>query len=308
MSAQKISATTTAMQATRTLEVPGATLAYEVRRSDESREPILLLIGSPMGAAGFGTLAGHFTDRTVVTYDPRGSERSLKTDPENPVTPDVHADDLHRLIDAIGGGPVDLFATSGGAVNALALVSKHPEDVRTLVAHEPPLGSVLPDREHALAAARAIHGTYQRRGWGAGMAHFIAITSYRGPFTAEIARQPAPEPAMFGLPSSDDGTRTDPLLGQAVIVTTHYEPDFEALRAAATRIIVAAGAESEGEMASRAAYAVAERLGTRPVIFPSGHAGFLGGEYGQTGEPDAFAAKLREVIEQASKGKNAERK
>jgi len=301
MSTQKISTTTTAQVATRTLDVPGARLTYEVRRNEESREPILLLIGSPMGASGFGTLAGHFTDRTVVTYDPRGSERSVKTDPASPVTPEVHAEDLHRLIEAIGGGPVDLFASSGGAVNALALVAKHPQDVRTLVAHEPPLGSVLPDREHALTAVRAVHETYQRRGWGAGMAHFIAITGHRGPFTAGIASQPAPDPAAFGLPANDDGTRTDPLLGQAIIATTHYEPDFGALRAAATRVVIAAGAESEGELASRAAHAVAERLGSRAVVFPSGHAGFLGGEYGQTGEPDAFAAKLREVLEQGSR-------
>jgi pimeloyl-ACP methyl ester carboxylesterase len=297
MSAQKISATATPQQATRTLEVPGATLVYEIRSSDASREPILLLIGSPMGAAGFGTLARHFAGRTVVTYDPRGTDRSVKADPDSRVTPEVHAEDLHWLIQALDGGPVDLFASSGGAVNALALVAKHPEEVRTLVAHEPPLGSVLPDREQALAAVRAVHETYQRRGWGAGMAHFIAITSHRGPFTAGLARQPGPDPAMFGLPSSDDGARADPLLGQAILTTTHYEPDFDALRAAATRIIIAAGAESEGEMASRAAHAVAERLGTKPVIFPSGHAGFLGGEYGQTGEPDAFAAKLREVLE-----------
>jgi pimeloyl-ACP methyl ester carboxylesterase len=284
---------------TQTLDVPGATLAYDVRRTDESKEPILLLIAAPMGAAGFGTLSGHFTDRTVVTYDPRGSERSVKTDPAGPVTPEIHADDLHRLIDAIGGGPVDLFASSGGAVNALALVSKHPEDVRTLVAHEPPLASVLPDREHALAAARAVHETYQRSGWGAGMAHFIAVTSHLGPYTAEVTGQPAPDPAMFGLPAEDDGQRNDPMLGQHMITCTHYEPDFDELRAASTRIVMAAGVESDGQMTSRGAFAVAERLGNRPVIFPSNHGGFLGGEYGQTGEPDTFAAELREVLDQA---------
>jgi pimeloyl-ACP methyl ester carboxylesterase len=281
---------------THTLDVPGATLTYDVRRNDASAEPILLLIGSPMGAAGFGTLSRHFSDRTVVTYDPRGVERSVKTDPTSPVTPDVHADDLQRLIQAIGGGPVDLFATSGGAVNALALVSKHPEHVRTLVAHEPPLPSILPDREHALAAARAVHETYQRSGWGAGMAHFIAVSSHRGPFTAEIAGQPAPDPAMFGMPTEDDGSRTDPMLGQHMIASTHYEPDFDALRSAATRIVMAAGEESEGQVTSRGAFAVAERLGAKPVVFPSHHGGFLGGEYGQTGQPDAFAAKLREVL------------
>jgi pimeloyl-ACP methyl ester carboxylesterase len=232
----------------------------------------------------------------VVTYDPRGVERSVKTDPTSPVTPEVHADDLHRLIQAIGGGPVDLFATSGGAVNALALVAKHPEEVRTLVAHEPPLASVLPDREHALAAARAVHETYERSGWGAGMAHFFAVVGHRGPFTAEVVGQPAPDPAMFGLPTEDDGSRTDPMLGQHMITSTHYEPDFDALGSASTPIVVAAGEESEGQLPSRGAFAVAERLGTKPVIFPSDHGGFLGGEYGQTGQPDAFAAKLREVL------------
>jgi pimeloyl-ACP methyl ester carboxylesterase len=288
--------TRTTQMTTHTLDVPGATLTYDVRRNEASTEPSLLLIGSPMGAAGFGTLSQHFSDRTVVTYDPRGVERSVKADPASPVTPDVHADDLHRLIQAIGGGPVDLFASSGGAVNALALVSKHPEDARTLVAHEPPLASILPDREHALAATRAVQETYQRSGWGAGLAHFIALTSHRGPFTAEVASQPAPDPAMFGMPTEDDGSRTDPLLGQNLITSTHYGPDFDALRSASTRIVMAAGEESEGQLANRGAFAAAERLGTKPVSFPSDHGGFLGGEYGQTGKPHTFAAKLREVL------------
>jgi hypothetical protein len=105
-----------------------------------------------------------------------------------------------------------------------------------------------------------------------------------------------PDPAMFGMPTEDDGTRSDPLLGQNMISCTSFEPDFGALRAASTRIVMGAGAESEGQMAARGAFAVAERLETTPVIFPGGHAGFLGGEYGQTGDPDAFAAKLREVL------------
>jgi pimeloyl-ACP methyl ester carboxylesterase len=291
--------TTSTQMTTHTLDVPGATLTYDIHRNDASTEPILVLIGFPMAAAGFGSLAKHFTDRTVVTYDPRGSERSVKTDPTSLARPDVHADDLHRLIQAIGGGPVDLFASSGGAVHALELVSKHPEDVRTLVAHEPPIASILDDREHALTACRAVYDTYQQRGWGAGMAHFFAVSGHSGPFTADVANQPAPDPAMFGMPTEDDGSRIDPMLGESIITTSHYEPDFKALRAASTRIVVAAGEESEGAMPSRGAYAVAERLGVELVIFPSGHGGFLGGEYGQTGDPDAFAAKLRQVLAEA---------
>ena len=287
--------TTMTEPTTRTLEAPGATITYDVRQTD-SPAPVLVLIGSPMGAGGFVTLASHFPDRTVVTYDPRGVERSVKADPASESTPEQHADDLHRIIDELGAGPVDLFASSGGAVNALALVAAHPEQVRTLVAHEPPLAAILSDREGAMAATEAIADTYQRSGFGPAMAQFIAVVSYTGPFTAAFAAQPAPDPAMFGLPTEDDGTRTDPLLFQNIITCTHYEPDFDALNAASTRIVLAQGAESTGTMAQRGAEAAAERLGTKPVTFPSDHGGFLGGEYGQAGKPDEFAAKLREVL------------
>ena len=280
---------------THTLDAPGAVLTYDVRRNEGNGASALMLIACPMGAAGFATLSKHFTDRTVVTYDPRGAERSTKADPSSQSTPEQHADDLHRIIGEVGG-PVDLFATSGGAINALALVAAHPEDVRILVAHEPPLAAILPDSENAKAVVRAISNSYQTNGWGAGMAHFIAVASHTGEFPDDIGQQPGPDPAMFGMPADDDGTRTDVLLCQNIITSTHYEPDFDALRATSTRIVLAAGAESEGEMAHRGAEAVAERLGTAPVTFPSDHGGFFGGEQGQTGKPDEFAARLREVL------------
>jgi hypothetical protein len=176
-------------------------------------------------------------------------------------------------------------------------VAAHPEQVRTLVAHEPPLAGILPDRQWALAASTAVADAYQEDGFGAGMARFIGVVSHRGPFGPADLSGPAPDPAMFGLPTEDDGTRNDPLLGQNMISCTHYEPDFDALRAASTRIVLAAGVESDGQLAARGAFAVAERLGTEPVRFPSDHGGFLGGEYGQAGDPDAFAAKLREVLD-----------
>ena len=282
----------TALQ-THTLETPGAVLTYDVRPGDG---PPLLLIGSPMGAAGFGTLAGHFADRTVVTYDPRGVDRSRRTDGATETTPEEHADDLSRLIATLDAGPVDVFASSGGAVNALVLVARHPEQVRTLVAHEPPALQLLPDREPALAATRHIRETYQARGFGAGMAEFIRIVGHRGPVPEDLGDQPVPDPAVFGLPAEDDGSRDDALLRHNLISCTHHQHDLEALCTVSTRIVVAVGAGSDGELAHRCGEALAERLGTAPVVFPSGHGGFLGGEYGQSGEPEAFAARLRDVL------------
>jgi pimeloyl-ACP methyl ester carboxylesterase len=281
---------------THALEVPGAVLRYDVRESEPAGGPLLVMIGSPMGAAGFGTLATRFTDRRIVTYDPRGVERSERTDPDLEVTPPVHAADVRAVIEAAGGGPVDLFASSGGAVNALALVAAHPGLVRTLVAHEPPTASLLPDAADALAACRAVRDTYHRHGIGHGMAHFVALVSLRGPVPSDFASQPPPDPATFGMPTQDDGRRDDLMLSSNIITVTHYRPDGDALRASSTRIVLAVGAGSDGELAHRGGEAVAALLGTSPVIFPGDHGGFLGGEYGQTGEPDAFATKLREVL------------
>ena len=291
---------------TDTLSAPGAVLHYDVRSAETQgaetpgagagTEPILLIIGSPMGADGFVTLAGHFTDRTVVTYDPRGAGRSPRTDGALVTSVDEHADDLHRLISAVSSGPVDIFASSGGAVNALALVARHPEQVRTLVAHEPPAFAELPDREAALAVCDDIHATYERSGFGPAMAKFIAVISLEGPIPADYADQTAPDPAAFGLPAGDDGSRNDPLLGLNMPSCPAYEHDFDALRAVPTRVVIGVGEESAQMAAGRAGTAVAARLGTPPVTFPGGHAGFLGGEYGEPGKPDEFAATLRTVL------------
>ena len=181
---------------THTLDVPGVTLIYDVRSNDSSTEPILLLIGSPMGAAGFGTLSGYFTDRTVVTYDPRGVERSVRTDDATESTPDYDADDLHRLIAALDAGPVDIFASSGGAVNTLALVASHPEQVGTLVAHEPP-------------AAQAATGS--RGGTGRGPRHTPDVPAQRHRSRdGEInhARQSQrPDPGRFRRPARSGSCR-----------------------------------------------------------------------------------------------------
>jgi len=280
---------------TRTLEVPGASIVYDVRGPlppGDGRPP-LLLIGQPMDASGFATLASFLPDRTVVTYDPRGLGRSTRTDGSTQNSPQQQAEDLHRLVGELG--PVDLFGSSGGAVTALELVSRHPDDVRTLVAHEPPVLAVLPDADQAFAAERAVQAAYHQRGWGAGMAAFIALTAWPGEFTDAFAAG-LPDPAAFGLPTDDDGSRTDPLLSGVSNAVTAYEPDVAALTAASTRVVVAAGIESKGLLTWRTSAALADALGQELAVFPSHHGGFAGPEFGHAGEPEAFAARLQEVL------------
>lgn len=255
--------------------------------------PALLMIASPMDAVGFGSLRSHFTDRPVVTYDPRGAGRN-PTDTTD-IDPEDHAEDLHRVIEALGAGPVDVFASSGGAVNALALVAAHPDDVRRVVAHEPPTAALLPDKDAVLAVCRDIRAMYEKSGSGPAMARFITVVMHDGLVPEDYLDRPAPDPAAFGLPTEDDGNRTDPLMRNMPSCNA-YEPDLDALSALGPRLVLAAGVESGEQIAARGARSVAAALGVPVAEFPSGHAGFLGGEYGQHGDPDAFAARLREVL------------
>ncbi|WP_285743330.1 alpha/beta hydrolase [Lentzea sp. NBRC 105346] len=256
----------------------------------------LFMIGQPMTAEGFTTLASYFGDRMVITYDPRGLGRSTRDDGRVDNSPVVQASDVHAVIEAVGAGPVEMFASSGGAVTALALVAAHPGDVTTLVAHEPPLIRVLPDAAAAERARNGFMDAYQSKGWGAGMAAFIAMTSWHGEFTDEYFAQPPADPAQFGMPAEDDGKRDDPLLSDRSLAITDYQPDVDALLAAPTRIVIAVGEESAGTFTGRTSVAMAELLGQEATVFPGHHGGFLGGEHGYAGQPEAFAAKLREVL------------
>jgi pimeloyl-ACP methyl ester carboxylesterase len=255
------------------------------------------MIGQPMDASGFTTLASHFSDRTVITYDPRGHGRSVRKDGRVDNTPTVQADDVHAVIQALGAGPVEMFASSGGAITALALVAAHPDDVTTLVAHEPPLLAVLPDARGAERARAGVRDAYETKGFGAGMAAFIAMTSWQGEFNDDFFAQPAPDPAQFGMPSADDGVRGDPLLSDRSWAVSDYRPDIDALAAAPTRIVIAVGEESKGTVTWRTSLATADLLGQQATVFPSHHGGFMGGEFGYPGQPEAFARRLRQVLD-----------
>jgi pimeloyl-ACP methyl ester carboxylesterase len=287
------------MKTMHVLETAEVDIAYDVDGPLPTADgrPPLLMIGQPMDASGFATLASHFPDRTVVTYDPRGLSRSTRKDGRVDHEPTVQAGDLHAVIEALGAGPVEMFASSGGAVAAFALVAAHPEDVSTLVAHEPPMISVLPDAAAAERARAGVHDTYEAKGWGAGMAAFVAMTSWRGEFGDGYFAQPAADPVAFGMPTEDDGSRDDPLLSDRSWAVSSYRPDVDALAAAPTRVVIAVGEESEGTFTGRTAVATAELLGQQATVFPSHHGGFLGGEFGYAGQPEPFARKLRDVLD-----------
>ncbi|HJP80384.1 MAG TPA: alpha/beta hydrolase [Pseudonocardiaceae bacterium] len=281
------------MTTTHTLNTEETDLVYDVRGPlpPADGRPALVMIGQPMTADGFATLAGYFPDRTVITYDPRGLGRSARKDGRTDHDPKVQAEDLHALVEALGVGPVEVFGSSGGAVTGLAWVTAHPEDIITLVAHEPPIFGLLPDAEVAFRAREHMRDVYLAGGAGAGFATFMTLTSWPGEFTDAYFEQPLPPSDI-----PDDGSRDDPLLTERSWAVSGYQPDVEALARVPSRVVIAVGVESENVLTGRTAQATAKALGTDAVVFPSHHGGFLGPEFGYPGQPEAFAARLREVL------------
>ena len=281
----------------RTLSLSDAEIVHHLRGPlpPADGEPALLMIGQPMTSEGFTELAEEMPGRTVITYDPRGLGESTRSDGSDLNDPRIHAEDLHALIGEIGG-PVDVFGSSGGAVAGLALVTAHPEDVRMLVAHEPPVLAALPDAELAGRANVAVARAYQERGWGAGFAAFLAMSMWQGEFTEAFLDQPLPDAAQFGLPPLDDGSRDDPLLSGTSAPVMDYVLDLETLRASPATIVLGVGEKTGQSLTARTTRALAAQLGQEAVVFPGDHGGFTRQNPADPGDPAAFADRLREVL------------
>jgi pimeloyl-ACP methyl ester carboxylesterase len=270
------------------LDVHGASLYYEVRGSG----PMLLMIpGGPTDAGSFGALADLMSDAyTVVTYDCRGNSRSPLHGSPDELTMAVFADDAASLIEAITSEPAYVLGSSGGASYGLELVSRHPDLVRTLIAHEPPVMELLPDAERYRALNAQVRDICLEQGVGPAMRAFL---SYAFGQTGGAGAEPEPGPDQGQQPPADVARvmRNVYLFASClVVVIGGYLPDIEALRASPARVVVGLGAASTPvQLPYRTSLALAERLDTEPVLFPGGHTGF-------GSETAEFAARLRDVL------------
>lgn len=253
------------------LDVPGGRLYYEVRGSG----PLLLVIGQPMTSAPFGPLADLLAaHHTVLTYDPHGLGASTVEDPSLDVTPEIEADDLAYIIDAVGGDRADVFGSSGGAVAALAFGARHPDKAGTVIAHEPPVTELLPDARHVRTAVDDIDDAYRAYGSGAAWGKFISLVMHDGLVTEAGVRPAAwPPPGSDGAEAQggedSDGVQTPPAASEKQQADdelfflrmlksfTRYQPPVEVLSSGGPRVLVAVGATSGSEIARRSAEALA---------------------------------------------------
>jgi pimeloyl-ACP methyl ester carboxylesterase len=261
------------------LDTSGARIYHEVRGSG----PAVLLLGSPMDADAFASLADELAgDHTVITMDPRGIHRSSVDDRGQDSAPPVGADDVARLLAHLDVAPAAAFGSSGGAVTLLALAEARPDLVHTVVAHEPPLDELLEDREERRVVADRIVTAYFAEGRAAAWRLFLADANIELPepvfaemFAVPLAPQPAADEEFF--------------FAHEMRPTIAFRPDLDALRTGGTRIVVGIGEGSTGQICDRTSTALAAALGTAPAMFPGDHTGFLD-------DPTRFAARLREFL------------
>ncbi len=272
----------TATATSQYLDVPGARLYYEVM----GEGPVLLFIpGGPADASGFLPMGERLADAfTVVRYDPRGISRSALADPQD-VAVETHADDARRLLEAVSNEPAVVFGHSGGAVISLALTEQAPERVRTLIAHEPPLTELLPADDPRRGEAEEILAVYREQGPEAAIMHFMSSAGMDGP-PPEMS---AEAEAFMTDQMARMEQNTEFFIAHYLVPITGYIPDLEKLRQGSTRVMVGVGAESEGQETWDTSIALARGLGVDPTVFPGDH-------IGMAIQPDAFAARLREVL------------
>ncbi len=253
------------------LPVPGASLHYKVRGSG----PLLLLLllqGGDGDADGTDALAGHLaSDYTVLSYDRRGLSRSPASDPAAAIDMATHSEDASRLLAAVTSDPALVLGTSLGAVLGLDLISRHPGQVRLLVAHEPPATGLLPEPERSQATRdqEEVEDLYQREGIAAAMRQFVAVAGIRFDDREPDASIPQPRPERIA------GTL-------AGLVLHRWRRPHDCVRGADP-------SRCQGQIPRHCAQALADKLGRPLAEFPGGHSGFML-------RPRAFAARLHEIL------------
>lgn len=244
----------------------------------------MALVGAPMNAAAFAPLADLLAeDHTVLTLDPRGIHRSQIDDRGTDSTVEVRADDLSRLITHAAAGPAAVFGSSGGAVTALALAQAHPDQVTSVIAHEPPMITLLEDADEISARTEDYCTTYLAGDVVAAWTKFF-----------DTANIPVPLEAVQGM---FGGTREARIVADEhfwfaheLRPSVHWQPDVSVLHSLAARVLIGIGEESTDQICDRTSRALAEALGIGPTLFPGDHTGFVD-------HTRVFAQQLRSLLE-----------
>lgn len=266
-----------------TVAIDGAEIYYETRGEGP---PVLILQGGLSEAGATEQLAEALAQNyRVISYDRRGLSRSVVSTEDSPTTISRHAADAGAILAALSARRARVVGPSIGALIGLELAVRHPELVATLVAHEPPMSTVVIDREHE--AELDTVAALAREDVRAAIKHLASLTG-----SGQASAQPGARPAS---PVGDLDTN----------LRRFFEHDFPAVRSStldadrikaiprSTVILPAGGAESRGQWEYRCAERLAHELDREFIEMPGGHNGFVS-------HPWAIAAELTRLFTESA--------
>jgi pimeloyl-ACP methyl ester carboxylesterase len=260
-----------------TLKVPDAQLYYEVS-GDGS---LLILIPGAKGEAEVFRPLAHLLSAQyqVVIYDRRGFSRSTLDGPQDyDHRLETDADDVRRLIEHLTGQPAIVFGSSSGAIVALEVISHYSAQAQTVVAHEPPAVSLLPDAAKWLAFFDEVYDTYHKEGIPKAMHQFGS-----GAFGS--GDQQLMERAQREHTNKYTLSNARYWMEHELRQYPRVELDLSALAANAEQIVLAGGRDAQDQLPYQPNRVLARRLGREIVNFPGGHLGFVS-------SPAEFAKEL----------------
>lgn len=267
-----------------TLRVPGAQLPYEVRGFGP---PLLLIAGGSGNSAGYAGLVDYLVGLyRVITYDRRGGGKRTWDATHAPASEDMsierHADDARALLESLTSEPAYIFGSSAGGLVGLDLVTRSPDGVRCLLAHEPTVPGVLP----AFDRSQERHlETFKREG---ALAAALELAAENAP----IGEQPIEGTTLSPELAQAIAASAQPLFEHTVPAILQYQMDMAALVAVRNKIALGGGAVGR-ELATpvyQATVELAQRLGTDVIEFPGDHTGSIS-------FPAEFAAQMHAVFE-----------
>ncbi|TLS25300.1 hypothetical protein PpBr36_06830 [Pyricularia pennisetigena] len=265
-----------------TLAVKGAVLAYSCLGSG----PLLVTVPGANGdAVIFNQTVPHMANNfTVCSYDRRGFSRSNYTEPNDltmPVRLQTDADDLAALIGHLSPGkPALVFGTSSGAIVSLEMLSRHPEAVSFLVAHEPPLTKSLGE---AGAQVQAVFANAEKAFFSEGIE--AATQAFLGPVDPSNPESVATHSV---LESPDRASNAALFFAHEINHYTAHSFDTVALQAFRDKLVFDKGDASTAPGTSMTD-ALAQSIGVAVEHTPGGHLGY-------TSKPVEFAAAIAEIF------------